>query len=40
MALLDYGQTKVLPERLRVGVAHLVIAICRDDVDEIGRIYE
>lgn len=40
VALLDYGQTKVLTERMRLQYANLVLAICADDVDKIGEIYK
>eukprot|EP00897_Mesotaenium_endlicherianum_P006219 jgi/Mesen1/5625/ME000282S04769 len=40
VALLDYGQTKELPDRLRLSYARLVLAICADDVDEIGRLFK
>eukprot|EP00850_Spirogloea_muscicola_P022824 SM000313S11974 [mRNA] locus=s313:57890:61361:- [translate_table: standard] len=31
VALLDYGQTKVLPDRMRLALAGTILAICADD---------
>ena len=39
VALLDFGQTKRLPEHLRLKFAELIVAMNAGDILSIGRLY-